>query len=404
MSLSTERAGNSSRWDRVRRDIGRHMALSLFEQISRQPLMRPNKRSIPWTPSLLAAWLLAMTVHLSALGFAALCLVLLLQPWNNLLLPLGAVMAGLMCVLARPRRNEAPDYPLSPSDYPALHALADRIAASMQAPAPDALAVSAEFNANYRSAGWRQTRHLELGAPLMAALSGQERVALMAHEIAHGANGDPMRGQVLHGAIHSLHAWASGLRPLSLGEAGAGTGSGPLGSLLALPLELLMLACSECILALARALWMLTLRASQSAEYLADRLGAQIAGVAAMRSMLERLYLQDEVEFAVQAHALNPRGSGGAELGAALRAAVQAIPAERLQAYREESRATLWQSDTSHPPTELRIDMLNAQPPIAPPLVQLTEQEASAIEAEVQRLLAHREREMVNLKLAAIHG
>lgn len=399
-----EQSAESSRWDRVRRQIGQRMALRLFAQISQQSLRRPKTRRMSWTPSLVLAWCLALAVHLCTLAFAAACLFLLLEPWRHLLLPLGAAMAGLMAVLARPRWSTPPDYPLQRSDYPALYALADRIAACMQAPKPEALAVSVEFNANYRSAGWRQTRHLELGAPLMAVLSAEERVALMAHEIAHGANGDPLRGQVLQGAITSLQSWASGLRPLSLGGAGAGNAAGPAGSLLSLPLELLMLAGSECILALARGLWMLTLRASQRAEYLADRLGAQVAGSAAMQTMLERLYLQDEVDLAIQAYALNPHRLGPQALGAGLRAAVQAVSVQQMQAYSERSRAALWQADSSHPPTELRIDMLKTHSSAEAPLLKLTVAEALAIDAEVERLLAHRERAMVNQKLEDIHG
>ncbi|MFN3629436.1 MAG: M48 family metalloprotease [Casimicrobiaceae bacterium] len=40
--------------------------------------------------------------------------------------------------------------------------------------------------------------------PLMAILSPEERIAVMAHELSHGANGDPLRGTFLSGAVNTL--------------------------------------------------------------------------------------------------------------------------------------------------------------------------------------------------------
>ena len=61
---------------------------------------------------------------------------------------------------------------------------------------------------------------MEFGSPLMAVLSADELTAIIAHEISHGANGDPLRVQFLGQAIDTLGAWGQAARPLSIGNLG----------------------------------------------------------------------------------------------------------------------------------------------------------------------------------------
>lgn len=388
-----------ARWAALQQELGRQMAQRLFDSLIGQPMARAPVRRARRSWSLALAQGLAVLVH--AVGLAAVGVGLwLVWRWDNAFLVLLGISLLLLAVVSRPRRPPPPDHLLSPADYPVLHRLAERLARAIGAPLVDGLAVSADFNANYRSAGWRGRRYVELGAPLTAVLAPDERVALLAHELAHGANGDPLRGQWLHGAIDAIVAWATALRPLSVGHAGDGMPLGPVVSLIALPVELALVALSELLLACARGLWLLVLRESQRAEYLADLLAAQAAGSAPMQRMLEALALQDEVQARLRRHALT---QPDAPIGTSLREALLAVAAPQRALALAASRERLAQVDTTHPPTALRIEMIAAHPEqTALPLLDAAETEALA--AEFDRLLASQQRELVNRQLEAIHG
>ncbi len=391
------------RWNAMRRSLGRELAQRLFDELSNRPAQSPLQEDAPRSWSLRLAYLLAAGVYLLSAACGLAGLLLLLGPWNGPLKPLAGLILLLLSYAARPRLAEPPDYPLDREQVPVLHALADRIAAALGTPPVAGLAVSADFNASYRTVGWRQRSHVELGAPLLAVLTPEERVALMAHELAHGANGDPLRGQFLQGAVDTLATWASATRPLAIGRLGEGMAFGPLVSLLGLPFEFLMLALSELFLLAAKALLLLVLRQSQRAEYLADRLAARVAGTAAMTGMLEKLYAADAVDAAIRHHALT---QPEAPLWPQLVGLVDRLPAAELEGYRQISRSELWQVDSTHPPTAFRVALLAAQAlrPSAPLSPLLSDEELAAFEAETAWLLDFKQRELVNRQLEAVYG
>jgi heat shock protein HtpX len=234
----------------------------------------------------------------------------------------------------------------------------------------------------------------------MAVLTPPERVAVIAHELSHGANGDPLRGQFLFGAVETVSTWATALRPTAIGRMGDGLPVGPLVSLLGIPLELLMLLGSELLFLAARAFLLLVLRESQRAEYLADLLAATVAGSSEMQSALEKTYLFDVVDTAIRRHALTTPKQ---PIGRGLLDAVEALPSSVLEKHREDSRAQHWQVDSTHPPTALRVAMLAALPPHRPSGL-LSAQELAALDAEVSRLVAKTQRELINRQLETIHG
>ncbi|EFK94930.1 peptidase, partial [sediment metagenome] len=146
--------------------------------------------------------------------------------------------------------------------------------------------------------------YVELGAPLMAILQPSERLAVLAHELSHGANGDPLRSMYLQGAVNTLASWGTSARPPGIGTLGDGMPFGPIISLLGIPIDLLMLAVSEALFAAARGLLLLVMRQSQRAEYKADLLAASVAGSKEMMTALEKTYLGDSVLESVRRHAL----------------------------------------------------------------------------------------------------
>jgi Zn-dependent protease with chaperone function len=167
------------------------------------------------------------------------------------------------------------------------------------------------------------------------------------------------------------------VRPASVGNSGHGLFLGPLISTVAIPFELLMLALSELIYAAANALVLLVLRDSQRAEYLAD-----------------------EIDTACHRLALT-RSTGPLE--AELARERDLVSAETLQKYREKSLSELWQVDSTHPPTAMRVAMLGGVPQNGP-AVQLSDEEGHRFDDEMSKLIAWRQREVMNRKLEAAYG
>ena len=241
---------------------------------------------------------------------------------------------------------------------------------------------------------------MELGAPLLAVLTPQERVAILAHELSHGANGDPLRGQYLLGAVSTVAEWAEAMRPTSIGQSREGVPLGPFAAIIAIPIELALLGVSELLFRGVRGFYLLVLRQSQRAEYLADLLAANVSGSFAMCTALEKTYLSEIVDAAIQELALN---QPDLDIKTKLFGVVNELGDEDLERYRETSRREEWQVDSTHPPTALRVDMLQLQH-ARPPKDLLSAEEWSLFDEEVVRLVALMRQELVNQKLEAVYG
>src|SRR5207247_2018650 len=93
---------------------------------------------------------------------------------------------------------------LARAEAPRLYALVDRIAEALETKRVDAIFINRQFNASWSVVGIRRRSVLRLGLPLLSALTPQERVALIAHELGHGRNGDARRGFVVGSAVNGL--------------------------------------------------------------------------------------------------------------------------------------------------------------------------------------------------------
>ncbi len=389
--------GVKSRWQELQFDMGRRLARRLFNELTQGVDSSGLQLDAPKRWSLWIAYILATLVYGLSLAFAISGLWVLWQPWPTLFHPIIGTLCLLLSWVARPRPTEVPYYLLKRSEFPVMYALTDRIAKALRAPPPQAIAYSADFNANYRQAGWRGRPYIELGSPLLAALESQERLALIAHELSHGVNQDPLRSNYLHGAVETLATWGMSFRPKGLGTLGEGMPYGPIVSLVGIPFELTMLAFSEVLLRAASGFKLLVLRQSQRAEYLADRLAASVVGSQAMWQGLEKLYLADHVNAALRRHALTTPYE---PLGDILQTAIACVEAKELESLRLASMASEWQVDSSHPPTALRVNMLQRQEQAAT-MDLISAEEAMAFGEEIARIVKLTERELINRQLEA---
>ncbi|GAA2324537.1 hypothetical protein GCM10010149_92420 [Nonomuraea roseoviolacea subsp. roseoviolacea] len=300
--------------------------------------------------SRIAGYVLAGVIHLLAPAFLATGAYLITR------LNVPGVLFGLVALdyawLLRPRPAPFPAsaVPLTRSDAPHLYALLDRIGAEVGAPRTDLIAVSGAVNASFRTYGWRRSRLVEIGYPLWLILGPEERVALLAHEMAHSSNGDARHSLVVGSALHSLHH----LR-LATGFAWQ-PGDG---------VSALVTACVHAVLNVPARLLTLVLerllyRSSQHAEHRADEMEARVAGSAAAASLLDVLITQaPSADRFLRSSAV---AVGTWDLWTALCTHVDDLSEAERERRRTAARLEKTRVDSAHPPTHVRMARVLALP------------------------------------------
>jgi Zn-dependent protease with chaperone function len=249
-------------------------------------------------------------------------------------------------------------------DAPVLFSVLDQVAAEVGAKPVHGVVADASWNASYSSVGWRRRRVVTIGLPLWDALSADQKVAILGHEFAHGVNGDARHGVIVGTSLASLARLYSVLLPDPLVRARLRTSRGTDEQL------------GQAIQALLRAMiatvfmtqQLISLRASQRAEYLADAIGARVASPASMAGALDAIVTgRDTCKMVVEQHAnrkLYPVNGGSApDFWDELRSAIEAVPESELERRRRVSEHALPQFTDTHPPAHLRISMLRSLPP-----------------------------------------
>lgn len=359
--------------ERITTMLGQRLGEGLLREVESQPDLRPR-----FSLSTLLAFAIAGVVHLVTLSIVALGLWVLWVGWPKL----GAVLITLICLgvagALRPRVPRAPKGMLPRAEAPVLYALVDRIAAELGLFSSPAVVLTDEFNAAFGTVTWQYQPVLWLGLPLLAVLDGQQRVALVAHELAHGVNGDPQRQIVISSALRALSSWHQTLCPTRIF---VGRGLITLfASLLSLALWLLSLI----PYAIARLLLQLLWRMSQRAEYFADALSARVAGSAAAIDALERTVLGPFYgEVLRMIHFVGQRQN----IVEAFTRRVAMLPEREWERYRQLAHRHDLRLDTTHPPTRFRIECLRQQP-ATQPTFELSTEEAAWLEAELAPYMA----------------
>lgn len=132
------------------------------------------------------------------------------------------VVAGLallaLAALLRPRfirlrRLLKSSYRVEPAGAPTVHLLIDRLAEHLHAPRPDVLLFDFSWNAGVITVGPRPRRVLRLGVPLLLALTPQEVVALIGHELGHLKHADTRRLTLTAPARATFGRLSSVIRP-----------------------------------------------------------------------------------------------------------------------------------------------------------------------------------------------
>lgn len=320
---------------------------------------------------------------------------------NPLLIVLGLSLIAL-AVTGRPRLGKVPAHCLAPDKFPELHKLVARIASLLKTSPPDCLVIDNHFNARVGRRGLRQRKVLFIGLPLFSVLGGQEQVALIAHELAHLVNGDPTRGVFVSITLKTLAEWhrllardhfwprtPSGKARYGGRSFGMAGGIANLAEFLTNVLvHLLSYIPYLFLLALVHLSW----DEQQRAEYLADRLGAQVSGTQAFISMSEKLLFSSRVRFVVQRGALNARSRDVIE---ELQADFKSIPAREYERMRRLAALEETKLNATHPPTAFRIGLLQAGEFHAPQH-SLSERDEAALVEELKHFRPAVNRQLID--------
>jgi len=259
----------------------------LFARLKNAPNLTPTI-----TLSYLLAVVCATLIHMLTVFCGLMGVLLIINNWPNVFfIALGLL---LLCItwLLLPRLSTFPKHIAARQSLPTLYAVADEVASALHTARPYGIVITGKFNAAYGRAGWRRRPILYLGLPLLSILDDQEVVALLAHKLAHGVNGDVTRSFFVGSALNSLSRWHHILRPIRIG-ANDHYRYGRYG-LAALISQFIMLLMAQVVWYIAWVLSHLVWRDMQRAEYLADHLAAQIGGTAATLAVFEK-FQQDSL-------------------------------------------------------------------------------------------------------------
>ncbi len=337
--------------DAVLRKYAGHYPRRLFEALLNLPQekLRP-RRDFNTVVSVVCACLVHGLTFCVGGGGAY----LIIANWFSLLpFCFGTAFLGLAYALA-PRLGKMPKDVVPHSQAPELYACVNAIACGLNAPVVDAIAVDENYSASFSMVGLRGRRVLTIGLPLWLVLDPVERTALIAHELGHGINGDPMRGFFVHGAVNSLAKWYQYLRPPALFD----PRYDEFLKLAMVGINLILFGVTKCILVGIKLFAALLWHKSQEAEYLADLIGAQASGTKAFTRLLNKLAYADKLESVVLQTAKKSFKNRDLTVFDLFPDYIATLPAlEKERVYRMTQHEA-FRLDGTHPPTKFRQDFL----------------------------------------------
>jgi Zn-dependent protease with chaperone function len=248
---------------------------------------------------------------------------------------------------------------------PELYALLDKIAAELNGPRIDSIALEESFNAWCGRYGLRRRTVLTIGTELWFALSAEGRLAILGHEVGHLVNGDPGMSLLTQPALTTFRRLAIVFSPRGLvrNRYGALVGTGGILLWLTNLFAYVVLGpVSWVFRRIDHRLWLVARADRQSAEVYADALGVALAGTDGTVEAFRAVLLDDVVRTAMV------RGAHRDATPADLRQAARRAVGENLSSMRRREQYSLrMDADVlgSHPPAGLRLRLISGWPPEA---------------------------------------
>lgn len=376
------------RLERARRALARRHGEKLLAEVTGGEALRA-RRDVP----ALLAFGIALAVHALTLVLAVGGGWLVVRGWGGPMVVLGLFLL-LVAWALRPRLPGLPDDKpvLRRADAPELYALIDEVAQVAGTRGVDAVVVGAELNAGVRTYSVRGRRLLMLGLPLWEILTPQQRIALLGHELGHYGNGDTRHGLVLGTAFRSLAAWRYYFSPT------------PNPNIVQMVVNLACFVPGLLVQGVLMLLDQLTLRATQRAEYLADRTATRAGSTEAAVGLMDHFLVIESAAMALrreanQARLGGPRRAGRKDdradgLWERLAAHMASIPEYEYERQRRAGALRGHSTDSTHPPTHLRRASLLGGEPV-PAGVVADGERAGRIAAELADVRGRVAREIV---------
>ena len=310
----------------------------------------------------LAVWF-AVAVGTVWLGF---------RVWPNVVSLVLVGVLAVFVVFTRPRlpQRDRSHVRVLRGEAPTLFGVIDEIAGKLGASAPTELAISADYNAWTTRVGVRRRLLIGIGLPLWDTMHDDERLAVLAHEVAHDVNGDLRRGAVTGGAIDVVAGWDDVLWP-------------PPWEMVNHDVSHMLGWCIQYVVwqvprGILWALGRLTFSSMRTGELRADVLSVECAGKAAAdRALRKTLYLRPvlfSIGKALETGAERPLSAG--------RRHIDELADERRRSYAESASASETRVDGTHPPTAQRLEAIDALP-WSTPRIAFGRDRSAAIDREL---------------------
>lgn len=326
------------------------------------------------TPATVAAFAMSFIVFTANLLIGLAGLYLIIWGWPHVMLIGGGVILLVTCWFLRPHLGSIPKDCVARGDFPSLFALIDRVAAELAVKPVEHVRIDEAFNASMGEVGFARTPILTLGLPMWVAFTASERVALIAHELAHRVNHDPARGMIVGNGLLALDRWDYLLTPPKYTTE-------TLGEIITHALMRLMAKVTRGIRGLLANLLFID---SQRAEYLADHLAAKIAGPEAVVATMRKFGLGYNLR-AIAERVYYSGDTDGRSVIDAFRRFVSDVPAREMERIKRVDERQEARIDASHPPTASRIKFIEGRPRLDP-IVVLDDAQSRAIDDELRPL------------------
>ncbi|MGE3872555.1 MAG: M48 family metallopeptidase [Parvibaculaceae bacterium] len=346
---------------------GRHGA-SLLERVITAP---ENELRPRFGGAAAAAFAISLLVVTSNLLINLAGLYLIIWGWPDIISILGGLMLAALAWTLWPQLGFVPEDCLRRREFPNLFSMLDGIAAQLSIKPVEHVRVDHRFASSLTEVGRERTPVLTIGLPLWASLGGQERVALIGHELAHRANGDPARGTVVGCGLAVLDRWLDLTAPADER------------SFADVATHLVMRLLGGAVGAVRALLARLLFLDSQRAEYLADHLAAKIAGPVATVKLLGKLGLDRKLKAVAERAYYADDADGRQPAGDVFRNFVETMPDGEGEAIGRTGERENSRTDAAHPPTASRVRFIRSRH-FELPLVVLSDTLSRAIDEELR--------------------
>lgn len=332
--------------ERINIKLGNIYGKKLFDE-----MINEQEVKVKVTPAIIIAYILSILVHSLTLLFFVLAIIVIQSKGLLIFKLIFFVIALLLVYYLLPKPQKKPKNIIPKEKIPEIYKLIDELSEAMGGIKIDGIIISDEFNAWYTEMGIKKKRYICIGLPLFYMLDNNEKIAVLAHELAHGINRDISKMLVVYSAIYSLVGWYNIMNPDRILDQRIRRVNP-----MVIPINLVKLLIAKMIYGVLWIFERLLYNQFQRAEYLADYVGSCTCGTEAQLGLLNKCHMRNTFNNLVQKYAINNYKTN---LFMDLQKVVQNIPEREIERLKRIERMNGTRIDADHPLTVYRMDFLS---------------------------------------------